>query len=129
VADEQDVQRDKLLQSTARLDASSRRLDNCRRIAQETEDMGVGIVSDLKKQREQIERTRSQLDKSDSYLEKSMKTLKEMSRRYIIPPFLFRSSLGGSKVWDLVCGIDRLTNIYILIPGSRQGWRQCRPAR
>ena len=83
LADEQDTQRDRLLRSTARLDVSSRGLDNSLRIGQDAENTGAGILRDLKKQREQIERTREQLDKSDSYLEKCLKTLKEMSRRYV----------------------------------------------
>jgi vesicle transport through interaction with t-SNAREs 1 len=78
----EDTQRDRLLRSTGRLDASSARLDNSLRLGQETENTGAAILGDLKKQREQLERTREEVDKSEGYVDKSMKTLKEMSRRY-----------------------------------------------
>jgi vesicle transport through interaction with t-SNAREs protein 1 len=77
----EDAQRERLLLSTGRLDASSARLDNSLRVGQETENTGAAILEDLKKQREQIERTREELDKSEGYVDKSLKTLKEMSRR------------------------------------------------
>ena len=90
LADKQDIQRDRLLRSTARLDVSSRRLDNSLRIGEDAENTGAWILRDLKEQTEQIKRTREQLDKSDTYLEKSMKTLKEMSRRYVRPLHIYR---------------------------------------
>lgn len=77
------TQRDRLLNSTVRLDASSRRLDKSHQMALETEDIGANILKDLKGQREQLENTKAQLDEADGYVNKSMKTLKDMGKWFI----------------------------------------------
>jgi vesicle transport through interaction with t-SNAREs protein 1 len=48
----------------------------------ETENIGAGILQDLKGQREQIQNTKAQLDEADGYVDKSIKTLKDMGKRY-----------------------------------------------
>jgi len=76
---EQDIQRERLLKSTSRLETSTRRLDNSHRIAAETESIGAGILTDLGRQREQLETTKGELHEAEGYVDKSLKTLKDMS--------------------------------------------------
>lgn len=80
--DAQETQRDRLLHSTARLEASSRRLDNSHRIANETETLGADILTELHKQRGQIEDTKTKLAEGEGYVNKSLKTLKDMGKWY-----------------------------------------------
>ena len=40
-------------------------------------------MTDLRRQREQIENSRTKLDEADGYVNKSLKTLKEMGKRYV----------------------------------------------
>jgi vesicle transport through interaction with t-SNAREs protein 1 len=51
-------QRSRLLQGTQRLENASKRLEDAHRLALETETIGIGTLSDLHRQRQQIERTR-----------------------------------------------------------------------
>jgi vesicle transport through interaction with t-SNAREs protein 1 len=51
-------QRSRLLQGTQRLENASKRLEDAHRLALETESIGIGTLSDLHRQRQQIERTR-----------------------------------------------------------------------
>lgn len=51
-------QRQRLLQGTSTLDQGTRRLEESNRLALETEDVGAGILRDLRGQREQIEHSR-----------------------------------------------------------------------
>ncbi|KAJ1334270.1 hypothetical protein BSLG_008105 [Batrachochytrium salamandrivorans] len=75
-------QRGRLLQGTERLQNSSRRLEDARRIALETEQIGINTLSDLSSQREQIIRTQGMLGTADSWVAKSQGVLKTMQRRY-----------------------------------------------
>ncbi|KAI9297750.1 V-snare-domain-containing protein [Neoconidiobolus thromboides FSU 785] len=77
-------QRSVLLSGTDRLNQSSARLENSHRLALETEQMGAGILNDLRGQREQIINTRDTLREADSSLDTAQRTLKEMARRYHI---------------------------------------------
>ncbi|KAF2689222.1 V-snare-domain-containing protein [Lentithecium fluviatile CBS 122367] len=79
--DAQLEQRQQLLSGTDRLQRSSGRLTAAQRMALETEQIGAGTLSDLHRQREQIEHTRSTLLESESYTDRSIKTLKGMARR------------------------------------------------
>ncbi|KAI8084861.1 snare region anchored in the vesicle membrane C-terminus-domain-containing protein [Halteromyces radiatus] len=74
-------QRQRLLNGTERLGESSRRLEGSHRLALETENIGVNILSTLKGQRETLLRTRDTLGEADSYIDKSSRTLKVMARR------------------------------------------------
>ncbi|KAK6097398.1 t-SNARE VTI1 [Batrachochytrium dendrobatidis] len=74
-------QRGRLLQGTERLQNSSRRLEDARRIALETEQIGISTLSDLNSQREQIIRTQNRLGTADSWIAKSQGVLKTMQRR------------------------------------------------
>ena len=76
-------QRSRLLSGTDRLERSSQRLRDSQRIANETEEVGAGILGDLHHQREQMENTHMTLLEADGYVDKSMRTLKGMARRMI----------------------------------------------
>ena len=77
----QDNQRSRLLSGTERLERSTQRLQDSQRIANETENVGAGILSDLHAQRGQIINTRETLMEADGYIDKSLRTLKGMARR------------------------------------------------
>lgn len=57
-ADSTAAQRQKLLHGTSLLEDGTRRLEESNRLALETEDVGAGILNDLRSQREQIENSR-----------------------------------------------------------------------
>jgi vesicle transport through interaction with t-SNAREs 1 len=78
------AQQERLLKSTGRLEASNRRLEQSHQLAIESEEIGTGVLRDLKGQREQIERTRGTLDEADGYVDKSIKTLKDMGKRWLL---------------------------------------------
>ncbi|KAF8470200.1 t-SNARE [Kalaharituber pfeilii] len=74
-------QRQQLLSGTDRLERSSQRLRDSHRLATETEQIGAGILGDLRGQREVIVNTHSMLQESEGYVDKSIKTLRGMARR------------------------------------------------
>ncbi|KAL9940849.1 hypothetical protein V8E36_000337 [Tilletia maclaganii] len=75
------AQRERLLRGTATLEDGSRRLQESHRIALETEDVGAGILRDLRGQREQIENSRNTLRQADGNIDRSSRTLTQMIRR------------------------------------------------
>ncbi|POW18974.1 hypothetical protein PSHT_05270 [Puccinia striiformis] len=91
---ERQAQRERLLRSQQVLESSSNRLDSSHRIALETEELGSGILRDLRGQREQIENTRDTVEfmsfyyrlfhwlrEADGHLDKASNTLNKMIRR------------------------------------------------
>ena len=74
-------QRQQLLSGTDRLDRSSQRLRDSHRLANETEQIGAGILVDLRGQRERIVNVHDTLQESEGYVDKSIKTLRGMARR------------------------------------------------
>lgn len=52
------AQRSRLLSATDKLSEGQRRLEDSHRVALETEDLGAGILRDLRGQRDQLEHTR-----------------------------------------------------------------------
>jgi vesicle transport through interaction with t-SNAREs protein 1 len=58
----QQAQRERLLKANYLLESGSERLDSSHRIALETEELGSGILRDLRGQREQIENTRDTVE-------------------------------------------------------------------
>ncbi|KAK9464565.1 vesicle transport v-SNARE protein N-terminus-domain-containing protein [Lipomyces arxii] len=76
-------QRQQLLTGTDRLEASSQRLRDSQRLANETESIGAGILTDLRGQREQLVNSRNVLMEADTHVDKSMRTLRGMARRMI----------------------------------------------
>ena len=78
-ADEQ-AQQERLLNTTARLESSSRRLDRSQRIASETENLGIEILTELRSQGSQIKDIKATLDESEGYVNRSLKILKDMGK-------------------------------------------------
>ncbi|KAK9343243.1 t-SNARE [Lipomyces starkeyi] len=76
-------QRQQLLSGTDRLETSSQRLRDSQRLANETESIGAGILTDLRGQREQIVNSRNVLMEADTYVDKSIRTLRGMARRMV----------------------------------------------
>lgn len=76
-------QRQQLLSGTERLERSGQRLRDSERIAQETEQVGGGILEDLFRQREMITNTHDTLNDSERYLDRSVKTIRGMARRWV----------------------------------------------
>ena len=75
------AQRQRLLQGTDKLQDGTRRLEESYRLALETEDIGAGILTNLRGQREQIENTRDTLYRADNSIDRAGGTLKQMIRR------------------------------------------------
>jgi len=74
-------QRTRLLSGTERLADGQQRLEESRRVALETEDVGADILRNLRGQREQIEHTRDTLQTADGSIDKAAGTLRTMIRR------------------------------------------------
>lgn len=77
------AQRGRLLRGTDTLERSSGRLENAHRLATETENVGAGILGDLRVQGEQLRNTRDRLSQADGNVDRSLRTLKVMGRRLI----------------------------------------------
>ncbi|GAB4817816.1 hypothetical protein N2152v2_004862 [Parachlorella kessleri] len=76
-------QRERLLQSTDRLEKTGSRIQQGRQQLLETEELGVQILSDLQRQRETILHSRDTLQGVDVNISKSRQILSSMSRRII----------------------------------------------
>ncbi|XP_059317293.1 vesicle transport v-SNARE 12-like [Lycium ferocissimum] len=88
-------QRERLAMSTERLDQSSDRLRESRRIALETEDLGVSILGDLHQQRETLLHSHTKLHGVDDAIDKSKKILTSMSRRISRNKWIMGSVIGA----------------------------------
>ncbi|EER11999.1 vesicle transport V-snare protein vti1a, putative [Perkinsus marinus ATCC 50983] len=73
--------RQRLMDSTEMLRDSSSQLRDAKRTALETEDIAVGVMSDLRSQREVISRTGNSLNEVDSNLATARRTISTMARR------------------------------------------------
>jgi len=76
-----DSDRTRLLAGTAMLEDGTKRLQESRQIALETETQGADILLNLRTQREQIENARSTLHTADSNIDRASGTLKKMIRQ------------------------------------------------
>ncbi|KAJ3181001.1 hypothetical protein HDU87_001649 [Geranomyces variabilis] len=81
-------QRSRLISGTERLQDGSRRLEDARRLAMETETIGIATLDDLNRQREQIYRTRDGLSSADAWITKSQGVLRGMHRRMVQNKFI-----------------------------------------
>lgn len=72
------------MSSTERLKESSKRLDETRRTALETEDIAIGTLGELRKQREQLQGTRKKVDQVDANLNESNKTINSMNSGCVV---------------------------------------------
>ncbi|GAA5873735.1 hypothetical protein JCM8547_005935 [Rhodosporidiobolus lusitaniae] len=75
------AQRSRLLSQTDKLAQGQQRLDDSHRIALETEEVGTGILRDLRSQRDTLEHTRNTLYDADGSIDRASNTLKKMIRR------------------------------------------------
>ncbi|KAJ3298854.1 V-snare-domain-containing protein [Rhizoclosmatium globosum] len=75
-------QRTRLLRGTETLQSGSERLQNIQRIALESETVGVSTLSDLNRQREQLQRTRNTLDGADTWIAQSTAVIRGMQWQY-----------------------------------------------
>ncbi|GAA5898326.1 hypothetical protein JCM8208_006946 [Rhodotorula glutinis] len=75
------AQAQRLLSATDKLADGQRRLEESHRVALETEDLGTGILRDLRGQRETLEHTRDTLYEADGSIDRAAGTLKKMMRR------------------------------------------------
>ncbi|KAL3528423.1 hypothetical protein ACH5RR_007745 [Cinchona calisaya] len=74
-------QRGRLLMSTERLNKSSDRIRESRKVMLETEDLGVSILQDLHQQRQSLLHAHNTLHGVDDNISRSKKILTNMSRR------------------------------------------------
>ena len=74
-------QRDRMLQTTARLDQTGDRIREGKRSLLETEELGVSILQDLHRQRETITNARESIHGADDNIGRSRKILAAMGRR------------------------------------------------
>nr|AAF24062.1 v-SNARE AtVTI1b [Arabidopsis thaliana] len=74
-------QRGRLAMSVERLDQSSDRIRESRRLMLETEEVGISIVQDLSQQRQTLLHAHNKLHGVDDAIDKSKKVLTAMSRR------------------------------------------------
>lgn len=75
--------RSKLLSNTDRIQRTSDRLDEGYRIAQETEEIGLGIMDNLQRDRETIQRMRGRLRDTDADLSRGSRIVRRIHRRII----------------------------------------------
>ncbi|KAI8470243.1 MAG: Qb-SNARE, VTI1-family [Monoraphidium minutum] len=76
-------QRDRMLQSTERLQKTSDRLQLGKQQLAETEELGVNILGDLARQRETILHARDTLHTADDNISKARRLLSTMSKRVV----------------------------------------------
>ncbi|BGP30735.1 t-SNARE VTI1 [Rhodotorula toruloides] len=74
------AQRVRLMSATDKLADGQRRLEDSQRIALETEDVGAGILRDLRTQRDTLEHSRDTLYEADGSIDRASNTLRKMIR-------------------------------------------------
>ncbi|CAA3008856.1 vesicle transport v-SNARE 13-like isoform X1 [Olea europaea var. sylvestris] len=74
-------QRDRLLVSTERLNKSSDRILESRKVMLETEDLGVSLLQDLHQQRQSLSHANNTLHGVDDNVSRSKRIINSMSRR------------------------------------------------
>ncbi|XP_071808628.1 vesicle transport through interaction with t-SNAREs homolog 1A-like isoform X1 [Asterias amurensis] len=76
-------QRARLLDNTERLERSGKKLDAGYKMTVETEQLGQGILDNLQRDREKIQRSRARLRETDAGVGQSSRVLSAMMRRII----------------------------------------------
>eukprot|EP01135_Chromosphaera_perkinsii_P011952 Nk52_evm5s2542 gene=Nk52_evmTU5s2542 len=74
-------QRQRLLSNTDRLEDMGDHIGDSYKVAVETEEIGVGIISELQRQRETIQHSRGNVRRVDANLKRSNRVLNTMIRR------------------------------------------------
>jgi vesicle transport through interaction with t-SNAREs protein 1 len=77
--------RSRLLDGTERLEQGNKRLEEARRVALDTEQIGISTLEDLNRQREQLERTGNTLNTADSWIAKSQGIYNSSEARVLRP--------------------------------------------
>jgi vesicle transport through interaction with t-SNAREs protein 1 len=103
-------QRTHLLDSTARLEKTSDRLNEGYRITQETEEIGLEIMDNLQRDRETIDRMRGRLRDTDSDLSRGSRILRRISRRIIQHKIFF---IVGTLVLIIIIALLITTVVLI----------------
>ncbi|KAI5475917.1 hypothetical protein MNV49_000690 [Pseudohyphozyma bogoriensis] len=75
------AQQQRMLSMTDKLSDGQRRLEESHRVALETEDLGAGILRDLRGQRDVLEHTRDHLYEADGGIDRASNTIHKMVRR------------------------------------------------
>lgn len=104
----QQAQRTRMLSATDKLNDSSRRLEDSHRIALETEDLGQGILGNLRVQRDQITGTRDRLQQADQSIDKASGTLGKMIRK-CVPVYFYVSAWLVLQLRPLMLNEDGLS--------------------
>jgi vesicle transport through interaction with t-SNAREs protein 1 len=78
--DQDGLLRQQVVRGTAVLERTSQSLQRSQQVANETEEVGEAIISDLGVQRESLERARTMLHETDAELSRSKRILKRISR-------------------------------------------------
>jgi len=71
----------RLMDTSERLAQGSRGIDDARRVALETEEIGIDVMTDLRGQRDVILRTRNHMVEISGSLDQSRRTLRTMGRK------------------------------------------------
>ncbi|KAL6497481.1 Vesicle transport v-SNARE 13 [Orobanche hederae] len=74
-------QRERLLMSTGKLNNSSNRIQESRKVMLETEELGVSLLQDLHQQRQSLSHANNTLHGVDDNISRSRKIISNMSRR------------------------------------------------
>ena len=70
--------------SADKLAQSTKTLEDTNRVAIETEEIALGTLTELRKQREQMSKTRSKLDTLDSEVNQTSNTIDSMNNKCCI---------------------------------------------
>jgi vesicle transport through interaction with t-SNAREs protein 1 len=88
------AQRDRLLTATDKLKQTGDRIKEGKKTLLETEELGVSILQDLHKQREQIQHTRETLHGADDNIGRSRRILASMGKRAMANKVMLGGIIG-----------------------------------
>ncbi|KAL5722958.1 Vesicle transport v-SNARE 11 [Ranunculus cassubicifolius] len=91
-------QRGRLAMSTERLNQSSDRIKESRRVMLETEDLGARVLEDLHNQRQSLLNSQKTLHEVDDFIGKSKKLLTAMSKRMNRNKFIVGSVIAALAI-------------------------------
>eukprot|EP00275_Glaucocystis_incrassata_P002064 EC124687.1.p1 GENE.EC124687.1~~EC124687.1.p1 ORF type:complete len:158 (+),score=18.89 EC124687.1:187-660(+) len=87
-------ERQQLLTSNQLLESGTARLSNAQRMARDTEDVGVGILQDLQRQKEVIVRTGAVLRGTEDNIHMAGRTLRTMATRLVANKLILYSTIA-----------------------------------
>eukprot|EP00922_Rhytidocystis_sp_ex-Travisia-forbesii_P060850 GHVS01090264.1.p1 GENE.GHVS01090264.1~~GHVS01090264.1.p1 ORF type:complete len:253 (+),score=40.51 GHVS01090264.1:53-811(+) len=86
-------QRERLEEATVSLRESSARLEGSRKLAVETEDLGLSIMGELRDQRNTVIRSSQMAEEANSNIDASGQLLRRMRRRHLVNRLLLYGSI------------------------------------